>query len=148
MKPYLKTVYSEAIQTVDLETGEVIDVQTKDKKILVETREEFVQLYTSVESKLKNLSLSEERLWTYCILHCDKENIIRILSYDKKLIFDKWGLAQSTIANALNKLIETKLIIRVGRGTYRVNPTYAWKGNSNDRRTMLTHVLTIECPTC
>ena len=148
MKPYIKTVYSEVTQTVDLESGEVVDVQIKDTKVPVNTKEEFVQLYTSVESKLKSLSLSEERLWTYCILHCDNKNIIRILAYDKQLIFDKWGLAQSTIANATNKLIEANLIFRIGRGTYRVNPIYAWKGSSTDRRTMLTYVLTIECPNC
>ncbi len=148
MRPYLKTVYSEVTQTVDLESGELVDVQIKDTKVPTSTKEEFVQLYTSVESKLKNLSLSEERLWTYCILHCDNQNIIRILAYDKQIIFDKWGLAQSTIANAINRLIEANLIFRIGRGTYRVNPIYAWKGSSTDRRTMLTYVLTIECPTC
>lgn len=148
MDPFLKTVHSKVTETVDTETGEVIDIQVKETKILTKSREEFIQLYVSVESKLSGLALAQERLFTYCILHCDRENIIRISSYDKKVILEKWDLAPSTIANSLLSLIQAKLLIRIGRGTYRVNPKYVWKGDSNSRKTMLTHVLTIECPHC
>ena len=148
MQTYLKTVYSESNTTIDSESGEVLDVQVKEKKILVETREEFIQVYTSIEAKIINMSLSEERVWMYTLLHCDKQNIIRITTYDKKIIDEKWGLSPSTVANSITKLAELGLLIRLERATYRVNPRYAWKGNSHDRGMMLTHVLTIECPHC
>ena len=148
MSSHLKTVHSRVTETIDSETGEVIDVQFKETKILTNSREEFIQLYVSVESKLSGLALAQERLFTYCILHCDRENIIRISSYDKKVILEKWDLAASTIANSLLSLIQAKLLIRIGRGTYRVNPKYVWKDTSDSRKKMSTNVLTIECPHC
>ena len=148
MKAHLKTVYSESHQIVDSETGELLDIQTKETRVLTQTREEFIQVYTAVESKLASLSPSEERVWTYCILNCDKENLIRLNSFDKEKILQKWGVASSTTANAVKALITAGLLIRVGRGTYRINPRYSWKGNSNDRRQALKYVLEVECPTC
>jgi hypothetical protein len=148
MNSYLKTVHSTVTESIDSETGEVMDIQIKETKILTKSREEFIQLYVSIESKLSGLAFAQERLFTYCVLHCDRENIIRISSYDKKVIFEQWGLAASTIANSLQALIQAKLLIRIGRGTYRINPKYVWKGTTDKRKEMLTHVLTIECPHC
>jgi hypothetical protein len=148
MKPYLKNVKTETVSFVDTSTGELIENQVKKTNVVVQSREEFVQLYTSIEAKLLELTLSEERVLFYCILHCDKENLIRLSPYDKNIIEEKWNLASSTIANALTKLKSLKILIPLGRSTFRINPVYAWKGTSNDRTQMLRRVLEIECPNC
>lgn len=148
MKPYLKNVKTETNSFIDTSTGELIERQEKKTNVVVQTREEFVQLYTSIEAKLLELSLSEERVLFYCILHCDRENLIRVSSYDKKQMQDKWSIAASTIANALTTLKRLKILIPLERGTFRINPVYAWKGTSNDRTLMLKRVLEIECPQC
>lgn len=149
MSKYLKTVYRHVDTITDKETGEVLDVQIAEHSVLVTTKEEFVQLYTSVESKLYNLPLSAERVWTYCILHCQKDNIITFTAYDKTIIKEKWGLGFSTTANALTTLVNNRLLIKTtSKSVYRVNPNYAWKGTSNDRNKLLKYVLTVECPDC
>lgn len=148
MKPYLKNVKTETHSFVDSTTGELIENQIKKTNVVVQSREEFVQVYTSIEAKLLELSLSEERVLFYCILHCDRENLIKISSYDKKQMQDKWKIASSTIANALTTLKRLKILIPLERGAFRINPTYAWKGNSIDRTMMLKRVLEIECPNC
>jgi hypothetical protein len=148
MKPYLKNVKTVTNSFIDTSTGELIEKEEKRTNVVVQSREEFVQVYTSIEAKLLELSLSEERVLFYCILHCDRENLIRISSYDKKQMQDKWKIANSTIANALTTLKRLKILIPLERGAFRINPTYAWKGTSNDRTTMLKRVLEIECPQC
>jgi hypothetical protein len=148
MKPYLKNVKTVTNSFIDTSTGELIEKEEKKTNVVVQSREEFVQVYTSIEAKLLELSLSEERVLFYCILHCDRENLIRISSYDKKQMQDKWKIANSTIANALTTLKRLKILIPLERGAFRINPTYAWKGTSNDRTTMLKRVLEIECPQC
>lgn len=148
MKPYLKNVKTETVSFIDTSTGELIENQVKKTNVVVQSREEFVQLYISIEAKLLELTPSEERVLFYCILHCDRENLIRLSSYDKKIIEDKWKIAPSTIANALSRLKALKILIPLERATFRINPTYAWKGSSNDRTQMLRRVLEIECPNC
>jgi hypothetical protein len=148
MKAHLKTVYTEAQTTIDSETGEVIDVTTKEVKVLTDTREEFLQFYISLEAKIIEMSLSEERLLMYCIIHCDRNNVINIGSYAKKEINNKYKIASSTIANGLSQLMSKGVIVRVGRGAYKINPRYVWKGNSNDRRSSLKYFLEVECPNC
>jgi predicted transcriptional regulator of viral defense system len=144
MKPYLKKVQEKEFIVVDSQTGEEIDNFTKDVTIVTNTKEQFVQLYISVLGKLSELTLSEERVFIYCILRCDNENIMNITKYDKERLTKQFGVANSTIANALRKLNKLGLCKRIVRGTYLVNPTYVWKGNSSDRKTVLKQFLSIE----
>ena len=148
MKPYLKTVFSEVTNTVDTETGELLDVVTREKKILTNSHSEFIQVFTSVESKLRGLPLSVEKLFNYCIFRCDTENVIKITSYDKEVLLKEWGLAPSTIANGLPILVKEKLLIKISRGAYRVNPNYVWKSYSSERKKMIEYVLRVECEDC
>ena len=95
MRNYLKTVRTNTQTILDSTTGEMIDVQTKTVEILTNNKENFIQLYTSFEAKQLQLSLSEERLFFYCIYNSNNDNIIRLTIYDKKIIANKWGIASS-----------------------------------------------------
>jgi hypothetical protein len=148
MLPYLKTVNTETQKVVDSTTGELMEVETKSTEIVTNSREQFVQLYISIESKLQELSPAEEKVFMYCVLHCEIDNIMKISQYDKVQIQQQWDIAPSTVSNALRKLHSLKLCVRISRGVYRVNPTYVWKSNSNDRKLALVHFLKIECPNC
>lgn len=147
-KPYLKTVHQETTNYVDPDTGELVDAHIKNTKIVVNDRTEFIQLYISIESKLLGLSLSEERVLLYALLNCDNKNIVHISAYGRKEIAKSWGLADSTVYNALAVLHKEGLLVKIEKGTFRVNPSYAWKGNSTDRTTMLKHFLSVECTHC
>ena len=146
--PYLKNVNEQITQIISEETGEVIDVQTKVTTVVASDREQFIQIYTSLEAKLSELTLSEERVLFYCIFHCDDTNTIKFGTYDKKLISKKWGLEEGTVSNCITKLHRKGLVVRIDRAAYRVNPIYAWRNTSNTRKQTLKHFLTVECPHC
>ena len=56
MTPFLKEIFSESQLTIDSETSEVIDVQVKTNKILVDNEKQFMQIYYHIEGILNNLS--------------------------------------------------------------------------------------------
>lgn len=148
MKSYLRTVHTNTSSYVDPETGELVPYEEKHTKVLVEDRDSFIQIYAALESKLRNLPLAVERVLYYCIFNCDIENLIKINSYDKKVINEKWGIAKSTVSNGIAVLVKEKILIRVERSTYRVHPDYVWKSNSQSRKAMRRHIIEVECPTC
>lgn len=148
MKSYLRTTNQEIRTIVSEETGEEIDVQIKSTKILVEGKENFIQLYTSIEAKLLGLSLAEERVFFYAILNCSIDNTIYITQYAKKIISEKWNIALTTIPNCLTVLHKEGLLVRIDRGLYKVNPQYVWKSNSSGRKENLKHFLDVECKHC
>ncbi len=147
MKPHLRSGYSHEIQTIN-EDGELLDVEIKTNKYLVDTKEEFVQIYTSIQAKLEGLGYTAEKVLFYCIFNCDSSNVINLSSFHKKKIEKQFEFAPSTVANAITTLSQRQLLIRIDRATYRVNPIHAWKGNSVDRKKTIKYVLEIECPEC
>lgn len=148
MKSYLRTVQTDKYSYVHPETGELVPYEEKLTKVLVEEKESFIQIYAGLESKLRNLPLAVERVLSYCIFNCDNENLIKINSYDKKVINEKWGIAKSTVSNGIAVLIKEKILIRVERSTYRVHPDYVWKSNSQSRKKMKKYIIEVECPNC
>lgn len=148
MKSHLRTVQSEITNNVNDETGEITSTEIKKTKVLIEEKDSFIQVYAGLEAKLRNLSLSVERVLYYCIFNCNIENLIKINSYDKKVMHERWGLASSTVANGIAVLLKEKILIRVERSTYRVHPDYVWKSNSQSRKAMRKYILEVECPTC
>lgn len=145
---HTKTVKTVITQTVSEETGELLDVQTKTEEILVKTKEEFIQIYTSIQAKLLKLTLTEERLLNYCIFNCDHENRIVINKFHRETLAKQTGLNQRTISNSIKPLCDLQLLVRIAESTYRVNPQYVWKSTSNNRKMTLQHFFKVECPDC
>lgn len=148
MSKYLRNGHTHEIVTVDSDTGELIDVEIKTEKYVLENREEFIQLYSSIHSKLNELDRSSSKLFNYCLFNCDRENIVHMSGFTKNKISESTGMALSTINNGMVGLVKKKLLTKIGRATYRVNPIYAWKDSTASRSKMIKYVLEVECPNC
>jgi DNA-binding MarR family transcriptional regulator len=142
---HLKTVSETITQIVSEETGELIDVIAKKTKIVVDSKDEFIQLYSAVNAKLLKLTHTEETVFFYCAFNCDSTNVIVFNKYRKDILAEQTGLSSATLSNVIPKLIKSNLLVRLSDATYRVNPEYAWKSTSNSRKTVMKHFLEYEC---
>jgi len=152
MKPHLKTVATETIveRDVDSETGEVLDenVIIKERKILVHSEKEFVQVFLSMNGVIDNLSGSEKTVLYYLIFGCDRENKIALIKPVKEDFAKRGGIKATTFSNCVTTLVDKKILIRLGSSLYRLHPRYVWKSTSGEREKLLRYILEYECPDC
>jgi len=152
MKPHLRTIYSEAFvtQNVDTETGELLEptVEVKEHKILVHDEKEFLQLYYSLTGLLDKMSLSESKLLFHLCFDCDHENKIALPKGIKEGLAKRSGLHLQTVNNCLTSLTNKTILIRIATGLYRINPRYVWKKSQGERDRMLKYILEVECKNC
>lgn len=147
MKEKLKTVG--ASHSVIVEDGVIVEETFQEDKVIVGDSGEFFLLYVSVQAKLKELSLSEERLFRYCCMECDKNNWINLSKDLREVCAVETGLAEQTIKNALSTLVKKCLLIKRSErgGNYMVNPRYLTKQGTKARKKLLKFVLE-ENPDC
>lgn len=148
MKSHIKDNYTEKVYTVD-EDGVVIDEQVKVHKYIVEDKEQFFLGYVSLLSLFyTELSLAEIKIYSYLLQHYPTTNSFAVIKTIKEDISKVTSLKIGTIDNAMMLLVKNKLLYSVGRATYKINPRYAFKGNTTDRKKALKVMLELECPDC
>jgi len=147
MKEKLKTVGTS--HSMIVEDGVIVEESFQEDKVVVGDSGEFFLLYVSVHAKLKELSLSEERLFRYCCMECDRNNWINLSKDLRDICIRETGLAAQTIKNALSTLVRKSLLIKRSErgGNYMVNPRYLTKQGTKARKKLLKFVLE-ENPNC
>jgi hypothetical protein len=131
------------------EAGEIIDSNTKEHKYLADNKEQFFLGYVSLLAIFyEKLSGPEIKVYAYLLAHYSFESTIGIIRGLKEEMSSKIGIKLPTINNALSGLLEAKLLYTISRGTYKLNPRYAFKGSTGDRNRMLKVILQLECPDC
>lgn len=144
VKEHLKTSVREFHYTEESEEPEV-----KEIKYLAGSEGEFFMIYASLISMIEvNLSLPEIKVYCYLLRSHKMGTSIALNKTVKQEIADAHNIKSGTVNNALGELVKKKLIYRIGTGTYKLNPRFAFKGNSVDRKKMLKFVLEHECPDC
>lgn len=136
-----KTVFSEVIQTKD-EQGELVDVNQKSIKILVES-ENFCLVYTSFWNIIMETGLNkaDTELAAYLIQNYGDGTPFTITAYIKEELAKKSGKAVSTYNNCTRVLIEKSLIYKVGTQTYKLNPKFVFKGSSSNRNKLVIEMM-------
>ncbi len=146
---FLKTSQVITDYIVDSETGEILDTNSKSIKYIANTKESFFLAYTSILGVLRQLSLPEVRLYCYLLENYNIGTLIALSRHAKEFISKEIGIAPGTISNSLIGLVEKKLLYRLeGKGVYKLNPRYAFKGGSKDRNNALKFTIEVECPDC
>ena len=140
---------SETSHSIILEDGKLVEESFHEDKVIVGNSGEFFLLYVSVQAKLNELSLSEERLFRYCCMGCDKDNWINLSKDLREMCVKSTGLAEQTIKNGLSNLVKKHLLIKKSErgGNYMLNPRYLTKQGTKARKKLLKFVLE-ECPNC
>ena len=144
---FLKDSLIERERFVDVETGEILEENTKHHAYLANTKEEFMLLYSSMIGIFEGFTQAECRVYGYLLRYTDG------LSFDisKKLrmdMADHTKLNERTIYNTCMQLMKKHLIFKDKNGLYRINPRFAFRGSSMERNRRLKTILELECPDC
>ena len=120
---------------IDNETGEVI----RRKTSLQFTKEPaYVKLYFDcLGVVIKNDGLNEclnDMLLEVLKFanYADEEQIVTLTAYQKEQICKKTGKSLSRLEQAITTWTKNKVLIRVSRGTYKINPWIFGKGEWRD----------------
>lgn len=114
--------------------------------------EPFVKMYARRELPYSMICVTSIRLFellTGMMGYASQGQRVHVNKETKATLMAKLGVSLAMLNKCLSELLRAKLIIRVTRGTYAVNPWYAscgtWSEISTLRQTGGFDVLTDEC---
>ena len=118
-----------------------VDSQTGEERIINETkvvrlpREPiFVKMYIEDIGALHNLPKKSHSLIYELVKRMDYDGLIVLNSSIKRMIAEKLGTVKQTLDNSIQKLLKSKIIMRIDIGIYQMNPHLFAKGDWSDIR--------------
>ena len=140
--------------SVDPETGEsfVVEANISTETVKkVKNYEEFVQVYIAALAPLKELAVKSVAIkvliyiWLKAhLMNEDKDLILYTNGAWIKNCAEYAGVDESSVRKAFPKLVEKGFLFKVDKGTYKVNPSYYFKGGLNTRQAIINNSLKIE----
>ena len=129
------------IQSVDADTGEALDytLVAVAKKTQSAFGKRWIQMAQDPLMMLAEIkSLDQMRVLMVLMSQVDFENWI---SVDQTEIASKIGMKKQNVNRAISALIERQVLLKGPRAghsaTYRLNPSYGWKGKAKSHREAL-----------
>lgn len=134
---------------IDPETGEVFTGTTEEKTFhafkKVKNYSDFIMVYLNDVSNFLKIENGTQiqllaLIWKESTLNnpeINQGNVMAILKDDKKRWSEQLNCSIRTIDNAISALVDKNLILREGRGKYKLNPVYYFKGSNTDRLKIL-----------
>lgn len=129
------------IQSVDADTGEALDyaLVAIAKKQPCAFGQRWVQMSQDAMQMLAEIkSLDQMRVLMMLMSQVDFENWI---SVDQTEISQKLSMKPPNVSRAIKGLIEKQIVLKgpkIGHSvTYRLNPSYGWKGRAKGHREAL-----------
>jgi hypothetical protein len=134
--------------TIDVKTGEIVDVQESYNELYLDN-EEFCLVYAGLWNVIDkhNLGKSDVSLLGYLINHYADGTIFCINKAVKESAAKLGGKHPTSYNNSTRRLLDKKLIFEVGGRAYKLNPKYAFKGSTKDRRKAIVEMHNY-CPDC
>lgn len=131
---------------VSEETGEILSEETTTHRYLANTQEEFFLAYVSMLSVFKDISGPAIKVYAYLLLNNKsgvKIAITKAIKEDICTFIKSKSKSVTVIDNILPELLREGLLLKVAesRGTYMLNPRYAFKGSHFNRNKSLKAVL-------
>ena len=142
---FLKTIKTSNDAIIDFETGEVLDVQSRTDKIIVESSKQFFYTYCKVLGVMNKLTGAEIKIinWIMGNIPFNTNRIVLTKGIKESMAKDM-GLSESSIKCSIPNLVKNKMLIKESSsrdGIYMINPDYYWKGNAQTRYKELKYVL-------
>lgn len=117
---------------------------TKQKQGYVEIEDNYTQIYDNVLNlTLKLNSLLDIQILLYLTKNCNKQNVFNAnaLMYQKLQNELNKTFTERTFYNSLKTLSEAKLIIKLTKGQYQINPFAVWRESQKDRADVINAIL-------
>ena len=131
---------------VDVETGEILSVNSKQHGYIANSKEEFLLIYSSLLSVFIHMEQSEIRVYSYLLRYANSIEF-SITKPLREKIAKETNLNERTVYNTIQSLKKKKLIIEDSK-LFIVNPRYAFKGSSLERNNKLKAVIELKCRDC
>lgn len=133
-----KTVQKTTEILVDSDTGEVLDIAVNKVQLLLDDTK-FALVYSSLWDLIMdtNLSKADIELLGYLINQYGEGTIFSITSVIKEAVAKKSNKRPSSYNNSTKALLNAKFILEVKKRNYIINPQYAFKGSSNNRKKLI-----------
>jgi predicted transcriptional regulator len=148
MKPYLKTSHTKIIETVDRETGELIDQEVVTHKYITTDKESFYLVYSSLIGLLGEISNPAVKVLSYVLLNYKTDTQFELGATSRKMIASKMNLGASSVANALTELKTCNILYSTMKSMYQINPRYAYQGSTSDRKNAMKAIIELGCKNC
>jgi hypothetical protein len=145
---FLKTTNTSSEIITDMDTGEVVDVQVKTNKIIVESSKQFFYTYCKVLGIMKKLTGAEIKIisWIMGNIPFNTNKIVLTKGIKEQMSRDM-GVSEASIKCSIPNLVKNKMLIKESGsrdGIYMINPDYYWKGNAQTRYKELKYVLELK----
>lgn len=138
-KDIIKPIKIETTDTIDFETGELVDRSIKEINVLINP-DDFALIYAGLWDVILGnpLSKADIEMFGYLIQNYADGTPFTITNYIKKCVAGKANKSITTYDRTTAVLLRHQLIFSVdGKRTYKINPRYAYKGSSNNRKSAL-----------
>jgi biotin operon repressor len=130
------------VSSVDMDTGEILDYSlvAMQHKIPNGFAEGWVAMAQGAMEMLAASDLRGDDLRVLLLLmaRLDFENLIQL---EQTLIAEKLGLHKQNVNRSIKRLVDIGCLLegpKIGRSrTYRLNPSYGWKGSSKNHHKAL-----------
>lgn len=144
MKEKLKKGFKKTIITTNSE-GHILNKEDKTHTYVAGNPEEFYLVYASLIVGLKRDANPPIAIFAFLLERYNGGHEFGLNKYIKETIKKELNIkAESTLYLALNELVEGNYLIKIpnAQSTYMINPSYAWKGNSIERKKSVKIYLT------
>lgn len=139
---YSKASRGKVVEVVDTKTGELVRRLAEDN-IVYRKNDLFIQvLESSIKALVKLNAPTDFKLILWITFNADLKGKINLVGDNKRLALDILGISDITFKKSIKSLLEVKLLIKIKRGIYLVNPEYIWKGHFTDRKPFIDTINT------
>ncbi|MGL4977029.1 MAG: replication/maintenance protein RepL [Cetobacterium sp.] len=145
---FLKTASTTIIQTLDSETGELLDQKINKTTYLANTKEEFYLMYSSMVIILKQSSDIKMKLFASLLERYSSGQEFAMNGSLKNLIASETGCNPRSFDNAFTFLVKNNIIVKINSQLYKVNPRHVFQGSSKDRNQELHAIIKLGCKEC
>lgn len=117
---------------------------TKQKQGYVEVEDNYTQIYDNVLSlTLKLNSLLDIQILLYLSKNCNQQNVFNANSLMYHRIQKELNkiFTERTFYNSLKTLSDAKLIVKLTKGQYQINPLAVWRESQKDRADIINAIL-------
>lgn len=127
-------------ETINSETGEVLQFEVETEKIIYEKEPDYVKLYLGDIIRLKDLPPTSEKFLMLIVKYMGYNNIFQAYKPLKIIIAQQLNISLNTLNNQITNLKKAGILIpleQYGKGLYLVDPNLfargSWKNIKNLR---------------
>lgn len=145
---FLKTGNTHTTQTVDMETGELIDVVYNKTTYLANSKEEFYLMYSSMVLILKGSTDVRMKLFASLLERYSQGQEFSMSKGLKEIMAKECNCQPRSFDKAFTSLIKENIVVKLGHSLYRINPRHVFQGSSTSRNEALKAIMELGCKEC